>query len=332
MMADWKEMLSSLYAVGADTKNFLFDAGLIDSAALEMPVLSVGNLSMGGTGKTPVVQMILQQALDRGLKPLVVARNYMARSRGVHRLEISRADGAQYYGDEAFFLAQKYPSIPVWTGPKKYLTAQYAAKYDKPDFVIVDDGFQHRSLRRDFDLVLLDATEDMRNEALVPVGRLREGFASLERAQMVALTKVNWASEERLIALRRKIPAGLPVVEIEFQSEPLMAKPEGAKVLAVSGIASPKVFEQSLKAHPAFEMVFHQVYPDHYAYSASDADLILKKAKEIGATQILTTEKDFVKLQVFPQLKELLNPLCLKLKFRSEPKELYDFLDRSRRH
>jgi tetraacyldisaccharide 4'-kinase len=332
MMADWKEMLSSLYGVGADAKNFLFDTGLIDSASLTVPVLSVGNLSMGGTGKTPVVQTILQLALDRGAKPLVVARNYMARSRGVHRLELSRPDGALYYGDEAFMLAQKFPTIPVWTGPKKYLTAQYAARADRPDFVLVDDGFQHRSLHRDFDFVLLDATEDLQNEALVPIGRLREGFSSLERAHLIGLTKVNWASEERMIALRRKLPEGKPVLEIEFHTAPRNASPEGCKVIAVSGIANPKVFEQSLKIHPEFEVVSHSVYPDHYAYGPADVDAILRKTVEAGAMQILTTEKDFVKLQVYPQLKELLNPIELTLTFRNEAKELYEFLDRSRRH
>lgn len=336
MKTDWKEMLSSLYSIGVDSKNFLYDSGLLDAAELNVPVLSVGNLSVGGTGKTPVVSCLLGLAQERGLRVVLVARNYGARSRGIHHVDIRREDGAAFYGDEAFWLATQFPSVSVWTGPKKYLTAQTALRQAPADLVIVDDGFQHRSLKRNFDLVLLDATADVKEEALLPQGLLREGFASLERADLVALTKVNWASEDRVAALRRRIPKNQPVCEIEFQSELSRPLSAGAKALAVSGIAKPQVFEGNLRAmiaagQQAFELVSHMKFADHWDYQKSDIESILKKFRETGANEILTTEKDFVKLQLFPEIKELLNPLQVSVRFRQPPPELYEFLDRSSR-
>jgi len=337
MKSDWKEMLSSLYSIGVDSKNFLFDTGLMDAVVLDVPVLSVGNLSVGGTGKTPVVQAILQMAKDRDLHSVLVARNYMARSLGIHQVDVRRADGASYYGDEPFMLAEKFPDVSVWTGPKKYLTAQMALKDIKPNLLVVDDGFQHRSLHRDFDMVLIDASAPVQEETLLPQGRLREGFEALERAHLVALTKVNWATEARVNALRNRIPPEVPVCEIEFLPQPSRQLGAEARVIAVSGIAKPQIFEQNLKdlqsqVDGGFEVLSHQVFADHYDYKTSDADAIYKKVKELGAFEILTTEKDFVKLQVFSQLKELLNPILISTQFRKAPQELYEFLDRSRRH
>ena len=326
-------MLSSIYGLAADGKNFLFDTGLADAVDLHVPVLSIGNLSMGGTGKTPVAHMIMQLALDKGLRPVVVARNYMARSRGVNRVDIQRTDGAAFYGDEAFLLAQKFPQIPVWTGPKKYITAQMAVQQDKPNLVIVDDGFQHRSLKRNFDMVLIDCSTSADEDFLLPRGRLREGFASLQRADLVALTKVNWASPERVQNLLQRMPNPNSVCEIEFHHELGQPLSPDAKVMAVSGVAKPDIFEAGLQSHlgPA-PILAHMKYADHFDYQAMDADQILKKMQEVGATQILTTEKDLVKLQAFPQLKDILNPLILRTEFRKAPTDLYDFLDRSSRH
>jgi tetraacyldisaccharide 4'-kinase len=234
-------------------------------------------------------------------------------------------------------LASKFPTVQVWTGPRKYLTAQTAVRNQTPDLVIVDDGFQHRSLRRDFDLVLLDCTASPEEEMILPLGRFREGFASLQRAHAVILTKVNWASEERLNALRGRIPNGVPVYELEFHSRPSRDIASDSRVLALSGIARPHVFEKSLEVLQAemgisFKVASHLSYADHFDYQKSDIEKILQKFRDLGVSEILTTEKDFVKLRVYPEIKELLNPLQISTQFRQDPSELYAFLDRSRRH
>lgn len=330
-MADWKDMLASLYGVGADAKNFLYDTGLLDSVSLQAQVLSVGNLSVGGTGKTPVVENILSKALERKIRTTVVSRNYQARSRGIQKVDVGRADGGFYYGDEAFFLAKKYPQSSVWTGPQKFLTAQKAEGLEKPKLVIVDDGFQHRALHRDFDLVLLDCTASLEEEELLPRGRLREDFASLQRASAVALTKVNWAPAHRMDSLKARIPKHLEIYEIEFHPTSKKVIETGSRVLSVSGIAKPQIFEKTLSGLGVnlFEVAETLVYPDHHAYTNQDVVKILERLRTLNCQQILTTEKDFVKLQTFPEVREFLNPILIATHFRQEPKGLYEFLDRS---
>jgi tetraacyldisaccharide 4'-kinase len=332
MKSDWKDMLSSVYALAADGKNYLYDIGLVDSVQVGCPVLSVGNLSMGGTGKTPVVQKILSLAIGRGIKPGVVARNYQARSRGIQRVNIRKPDGASYYGDEPFFLGQTFQSTSVWTGPQKYLTAQQATRAENLGLIVVDDGFQHRNLHRDFDLVLIDCTSDPEEDFLVPKGHLRESFSSLHRASAVALTKVNWAAPERVAEIRAKIPTGVEVYEIEFHStlsKPLEA--DGAAIV-VSGIAKPQVLTKTLQAFPNLQVREHLRFSDHYAYQMKDAHRIEETMRKAECRQILTTEKDFVKLQVFSEIRDFLNPIKITTEFREEPKGLYAFLDRTHRH
>lgn len=326
-MNDLKEMLSSLYGLAAETKNFLFDTGLGDGVQLPVPVLSVGNLSVGGTGKTPVVQRILAMSQEKGLTTTVVSRNYKARSRGIQKVDLSHKDAAHFFGDEAFLLAQSFPAVDVWTGPRKYLTAQEAMRKSPSQLIVVDDGFQHRSLHRDFDLVLVDCTSSEEEDLLLPRGRLREGFESLWRASAVVLTKVNWADPKRVEQLRSRIPSKVEVCHLEFQQKFLKPIETQAPILVVSGIAKPRVFEANLKD---FQVREHMVFPDHHVYTENDINQILQAFRLRECHQILTTEKDFVKLQMFPDLCELLNPVSISTQFREEPRGLHAFLDKCR--
>lgn len=325
----WKEAISSVYGLAVESKNFMFDRGLTNPVQLSVPVLSVGNLSVGGTGKTPVVQKILSITQERSLSAAVVARNYRARSRGIHRVDWQKPDGASYYGDEAFLISKNFPEVPVWTGPRKYLTAEQAVKKSPAEIrlVIIDDGFQHRALHRDFDLVLLDASSPAREDRLLPWGNLREGFGSLRRASAVALTKVNWSSPERIAQLKSHIPSGVEVVEMEFHSRPQRAVLPEERVLLLSGIAKPGIFRTNLEK--TCRVMEHLIFKDHHDYQSLDSKEILRRMRELECSQILTTEKDFVKLQVFDELKDFLNPILMTAEFRTEPRGLYAFLDQS---
>lgn len=327
-MRGWSGMFSSFYGMASGAKNFFFDVGLADSVRMQVPVLSVGNLTVGGTGKTPLVQKILSRCRDQSLKPIVVSRNYKAESLGIHKVDIHRPQGAGFFGDEAFLIASQYPEFPVWTGPKKFMTAQKAVQFDPCELILVDDGFQHRSLHRDFDLVLLDCTSSPTEEALLPKGLMREGFASLERATAVALTKVNWAEPQRVEELKKKIPSSLETYEVEFHLDFSKPVDPTLRVLTVSGIARPQVFQELLKDHYVHE---HLIFPDHHKYRQEDIDRILRLFKQHECQQILTTEKDAVKLGHFPEIREFLNPLAISTLFREEPKGLYAFLDRCHR-
>lgn len=320
-----REALSSIYDAAISSRNYLYDVELLDGVRLPVPVLSVGNLSIGGTGKTPVAQWILAKCLEMKLRPGLVSRNYKAQSRSIQRVDLTRENAASYYGDEAFLLAQKFSPLPVWTGPQKFMTAQALVTHQKVDLLIVDDGFQHRALQRDFDLVLLDCTSKAEEDFLLPQGRLRENYSSLRRASAVGLTKSNWATPERIENLRKRIPEGVEVFEIEFHQG--FAKPVEKETpsLLVSGIAQPKVLEKNLAGYTVRE---HLVFADHHAYTEKDVGQILQAFRLREAQQILTTEKDLVKLQAFPDLKELLNPIQISTKFKDEPKGLHGFLGR----
>ncbi|MEZ0391445.1 MAG: tetraacyldisaccharide 4'-kinase [Pseudobdellovibrionaceae bacterium] len=331
MKMDLKEMLASLYGLGVDGKNFFYDTGLVDALKVRPAVLSVGNLSVGGTGKTPVVQKILEMVQSRGISASVVSRNYKAQSRGVQKVDVNSSEGAFYYGDEAFLIARSFPSFSVWTGPKKFITAQVASMQESSQLLVVDDGFQHRSLHRDFDIVLLDTTVEESEDFLLPVGRLREGYSSLQRASAVILTKVNWSHSEQVENLKKKIPSGLPVYELEFHLRPLKPLETGAPVALVSGIAKPKVFEASIR-QLGFQIREHLIFSDHHPYSVRDRQRILETFRFSGAQQILTTEKDFYKLQTDLELAQVLNPVGIQTEFRAEPKELHVFLDSCHRH
>ncbi len=309
-------------------RNFLYDSGFADTVQITKPVLSVGNLSMGGTGKTPVVVELLQRSLEKNLRPAVVSRNYKAQSQGIEKVNTERKMAAQYFGDEALLLADAFPGVPVFTGPKKYQTAQAAEKQEAFDFLLVDDGFQHRALHRDFDLVLIDASRPLGENQLFPKGRLREDFSSLKRADLVALTKVNWASPENVRNLKQQISqvTDCEICEIQFHQQVAEPLPAGSPVISLAGIANPELFERNLQGM-GMNVIKSFRFADHYAYSNKDAERLLKEMTAAGASKIATTEKDFVKLAEFPELVSVLTPLKLRLQFNEEPKGLNAFLD-----
>jgi tetraacyldisaccharide 4'-kinase len=165
---------------------------------------------------------------------------------------------------------------------------------------------------------------------LLPQGRLREDFKSLERAQAVALTKINWADPERVAQLKKRIPEHVEIYEVEFHQFPQKPIAPDEPVLAVSGIANPEVFEKNLKAQK-ITVPEHLAFPDHHQYTFQNVQTILETFHNFGCRQVITTEKDFVKLSVFPDLAEIINPIKVQADFTKEPQGLYAFLDRSHR-
>jgi tetraacyldisaccharide 4'-kinase len=318
--------LAKIYGLALRGKDFLYEAGFADVIDLPVPVLSVGNLSVGGTGKTPVTDFLLRECERRGIKPAVVSRNYKAKSHGIHRVNPGRHDGASYYGDEPFWLARRH-HFPVYVGPMKAWTAVQAVKENKVDLVIVDDGFQHRGLHRDFDCVLLDATASEASENLLPAGRLREDFSALKRAELVIITKANWASSERVQKLKMKIPAGIETVEMNFRLlwPETMEKPSA--VLAFCGIARPETFRQALQ-NLQLEVKEFVAFADHHAYSATDVAELLKTAERLSCDKILTTEKDFVKIAALTAHRERFVPVGMTAEFLTEPRTLNAFFDK----
>jgi tetraacyldisaccharide 4'-kinase len=310
-------------------RNFLYDVGLADPVRIARPVVSIGNLSMGGTGKTPLVAEVIKLALEKNIKPIVIARNYRAESSGVSKVDLKVNRAAKFFGDEAVSLATQFPQVSVYTGPKKYLSAQAVEKNEKFDLLIIDDGFQHRSLHRDFDIVLIDASRPEKENEIFPKGYFREGFSSLRRADLILLTKVNWAKEGAVEKLRAQISkfSKAEICEVEFLQEPVTDIQKTEKVITVAGIAHPENFELELQKQ-GLDVAKSLRFSDHHSYDSKSVAQMIDVMKQEGATRILTTEKDFVKLAQFSGITEVLVPVKIKASLCSEAEGLNAFLDK----
>ena len=271
--------LSGIYGGVVRARNELYDRGLLRSRRLQGPVVSVGNLSAGGSGKTPFVILLGELLKGRGIKFDVLSRGYGRRSKGVRLVD--PAGLPQEFGDEPLLIARKL-QVPVVVGEDRYDAGRFAEAKLGTQLHLLDDGFQHRALARDFDIVLV--TPQDANDRLLPAGRLREPMHSLRRADAIVLASGASADSfsidgKLLWRVRRGIvPISVPPRPVVF-----------------CGIARPENFMLQLRA-ANIEPVAEAFYRDHHAYSEKDIrDLReLKQRSEAGG--FVTTEKDAVNL------------------------------------
>lgn len=340
-MKDLLAPLSQLYKTAAVFKNYLYDHRLVRMTELDAPVISIGNLTVGGTGKTPMTDFCLRQLERPGEKIAVVSRNYRSQIADIGEVDPGRADAAAYFGDEPVLLARRHPRVRFFVGPSKLKTAEYAMSHFKPDLLVVDDGFQHRPLHRDLDIVVFDATEDIEQYQCLPQGRAREPWAALARASVLVITKVNLATAENVSRLKTKLlTLGKPLFEMSYEvlylqylqsattkKLPLMEIPN-EKVFLISGIAKPSSFEKSLKS---LNIAVHHRFRDHHPYTDMDVQEILAEWEKAGKPRLVTTEKDFVKLQSLWPADVPLWMAPLEVKLLSQQDLFYEILDQVRR-
>jgi tetraacyldisaccharide 4'-kinase len=278
--------------------------GRAASFTLSRPVLSVGNLTVGGTGKTPVVLHLAERFLAQGRRPAILSRGYGRASREV--VVVSSGEGARVGpdsgGDEPVLLAKRLPGAIVVVAPRR-VDAARAAEAFHPDLFLLDDGFQHLSVRRDLEVLLLDAADPFGGGRYPPFGRLREPLSALRRADAIVFTRAapgrpteetletvaRWNPDARVFNARIR-PAGL--------RNPLGAAdrpPPGTDFLAVCGIARPDSFREGL-AELGLSPVQTLAFPDHCRYGGADLARIARAAARSGSMAIVTTEKDAVKL------------------------------------
>ena len=271
--------LTGLYGAAVALRNGLFDRGILPSRRLEKPVISVGNLAAGGAGKTPFVIALGELLQARGIPFDVLSRGYRRRTRGV--LVVDPEGAAADFGDEPLLIARRL-GVPVVVGESRYQAGRLAEQKFRSQLHILDDGFQHRSLHRDFDIVLLTVGD--LHDRLLPSGRLREPVSSLKRADAVVLAQDDPAEHPALqgrLVWRMKREILLPSVP----SNPVV----------FCGIARPQQFFAQVRAAgitPAAEVVFR----DHHAYDKRDIERLLAMRRELGSAGFLTTEKDAVNL------------------------------------
>jgi tetraacyldisaccharide 4'-kinase len=284
-----------LYAAGLATKDGLRAVGALPTRKLRWPVVSVGSLSAGGAGKTPVVIALAELLRGRGWSVDVLSRGYGRAGRGVERVDPEAEGAARQFGDEPVMMAQR-TGVPVWVGADRFAagSAAEAGGHTTRDLHLLDDGFQHRGLARTADIVLV--TEDDLEEAMLPAGNRREPLAALRRADVVVLREEECARTEAQVRQFMREEAALWTVRrtLELPRAPDPLHTDGG-LIAFCGIARPENFVETLRsggAHVAGSIAF----PDHHRYTAENMQQLTAFLRERGGSAFITTEKDAVKL------------------------------------
>ncbi|TDX59212.1 tetraacyldisaccharide 4'-kinase [Orenia marismortui] len=303
-------ILSSLYRSIIILRNKLYDWDIKKSKQLDAKVISIGNITVGGTGKTPIVQKLARTLSDKGYKVVVLNRGYKAKFSGEVGVVSNGKEilmSADEAGDEAYMLAASLKEIPIIIGSDRAKTGEYACAQFEADFIIMDDAFQHRQVARDYDIVVVDATNPFDNGYLLPRGKLREPLSGLKRGHFFLLTKVDQVGENKLKEIKKKlIKINAAAAIITTKHEPTYLRNltnqqrqsidlASEKVLAVSGIGNPKSFEDTLKNLGA-DLVDKIRFADHHDYTKEEILQIFTQASEKNVDKIITTEKDAVSI------------------------------------
>jgi tetraacyldisaccharide 4'-kinase len=281
--------LSILYGAAVGTRNALYSRGVLPSRRLEQPVISIGNLSVGGSGKTPFVLLLGELLKQRGIAFDVLSRGYGRRTRGVAVVDPGGA--SRDFGDEPLLIARKL-QVPVIVGEERFAAGRLAEERFRSRLHLLDDGFQHRALARDFDIVLV--TPEDAHDRLLPAGRLREPLAALARADAVVLTG---GAPEDMFSLAGKLVwrAHRTLAPCDLPSHPV----------AFCGIARPRNFFVQLR-NAGIDLAAEASFRDHHQYTEKDVRDLIAMATRSEADGFVTTEKDAVNLGgYFSALKPL---------------------------
>ena len=287
-------LLEVPYGSIISVRNSLYDKQILPGRQFSVPIISVGNLTLGGTGKSPMVAWLCRFFLERNQRPGLVSRGY--------------GRGTNEGNDEFMEMSRHFPNVPHLQHPNRSRAIQQLLQTEQIDLIILDDAFQHRQVKRDIDLVLLDATAPFGFEHIFPRGTLRESLGSLRRADIALLTRSDLVSEADRQAIRQRVLSMSPkivwgetvhvptsLISLEtFHAEPIESIC-GQSALAFCGIGNPAAFRKTLERCGVNVEKFIP-FPDHYRYTPHDADKLVRAAKELGTDSILCTMKDLVKL------------------------------------
>ncbi|MDD2556832.1 MAG: tetraacyldisaccharide 4'-kinase [Desulfuromonas sp.] len=299
--------LSYVYGLIGSLRVWFYQTGILRSYRAHVPVVSVGNLAVGGTGKTPVVDWLLEFLHQRGYRVAVISRGYASspadgerssRARKVvTKVAGSRAKAAVQFGDEPVLLASRHPHALVVVAPRRIDGVRYIQEQHQVDIIVLDDGFQHLALKRDLDLVLLDAQLPFGNGHVLPAGLMRERRSALKRADLLLLTRHCATSPEF-------DPQDKPLVRVEYTLAQHGVAMDGSTVAldelkclklgAFAGIANPDDFFASLHKYGIYPAAT-VACADHVPYTPERVGHILERCADVDA--LITTEKDAVKLE-----------------------------------
>lgn len=299
--------VSWAYALGQGMRAWAYRCGILRTRRLPVPVISVGNLTLGGTGKTPTVLWLAGVLKEMGRRPAILSRGYGGDAQDIVNV-VSDGDRVllepEEGGDEPVMLARRLPGVPVLAGRRRFPLGQYAVDRFQADVMILDDGFQHLALGRDLNLLLLDHRAPLGNGHLFPAGTLREvPQTAAKRANAALVTR--WREDAPEWNMKELLGFDLPLAASALVPDALVSLSgegtlpldgfSGTPLSAFCGIAQPDDFFNSLEAL-GMELVDRQAFPDHFDYSAEVLRELVDRAIKKGAQGLITTEKDAVKL------------------------------------
>jgi tetraacyldisaccharide 4'-kinase len=300
---------AKLYELGVRARAAFYENGLFETHKLKAPVISVGNLTVGGSGKTPCVAFLARFLRDEGYEVAILSRGYRRESAG--RVEVSDGKeilcGPNESGDEPFLLAKSCPGARVVVDRDRYAAGKWLEDRGRISVFILDDGYQHLGLARDLNLLLIDASEPLDQAKMIPFGRLREPITAIRRADAVIVTRSDQPFDRHVIenAIRKFARADTPVFYGRHKLTDL-SRLDGAgvagpadfarkRVAAMSGIARPDHFVADLE-RLGMEIALRRDFDDHHRYTREELSEIVERAREARAEAIITTEKDAANL------------------------------------
>lgn len=285
--APFRLILSWLYLLIIAIRNAFFDCGILKTTDIQTPVISVGNISVGGSGKTVLIEALVKTFLEHQKQPVVLSRGYGRRSKGL--VLVANKDRVlvtpEVGGDEPVMIARNHPGVPVVVCADRIMGARFIETNFRPDVILLDDGFQHRKLHRDVNILILD-TPDLREEHMLPRGRLREPASAIGRANVVLYSK---SANQPHSDANLHFEVSSHLLNARGISTPLdtLQKPIGL----FAGIGNPQYFFDSLTMIiPSIQTTFS--FPDHMSYTDLDYELIANQ----NCTSWITTQKDMIKL------------------------------------
>lgn len=310
---------SLLYLLAIKVLFILHQKGLLPTAHLQARVISVGNLTLGGTGKTPLVELVSRCLLEKGKKVAVLTRGYRIPSQDDKTVRQHKPHLFEEIGDEPALLRLKLPQVNIIVGPDRVKNGKDAISKYGIDVLVLDDGFQYWGLSRDIDILVIDATNPFGNEMLLPRGILREPVSNLVRANIVVITKTDIAAPQqvahiksRLKSLNSDAPVFLsihkPVRLVEFarpaktldlfseKPQPELDWLKEKEFVAVCGIGDPVYFIKILQGLGAV-IKTNLIFEDHHQYRFQDLACISEECRSLGVNKVITTEKDMIKLR-----------------------------------
>jgi tetraacyldisaccharide 4'-kinase len=330
--------ISLPYLLIINFRNWLYDRKIIASVKLPCPVISVGNITVGGTGKTPCVIMLAQMLQSHGFKPAILSRGYGGKNTKSVNIV---SDGknilldSKTAGDEPLLMAQSLRSIPIIVGPQRIKTGSAAINLFGANVLICDDAMQHRQIFRDINLVLLDSQSLQGNDYILPRGKLREPITGLKRASAFVLTRANEEQEKsktfEQLAKAENIPVFMSthtpkdIVKGVYSKQWPIAELKGKKVCAFCGIAKPDSFKKTLLGAGA-QILSFDIFPDHHRFNKIELEIIKARFIKCRADLIITTQKDGIRVQEFPQFYNMIYLLQIEMEFIPSSESFQKFI------